>query len=273
MISVSHLRKSFNGVEVLKDVTAEIGKGEVISIIGPSGTGKSTFLRCLNRLETPDGGSIVVNGVDVTAPDADLASVRRRMGMVFQSFNLFGNLTILGNVMAAQCDILGTSKADARKKAMELLERVGLANKANALPDELSGGQKQRVAIAGILAMEPECIIFDEATAMLDPTGQSDILAAMKKLNKEKGMTVITITHHMNEAVEADRVVVMDHGRIIADGKPVKVFSDVEKMQEARLTVPQVTELMYLLKKAGKKCDTTVLHAMEAADMTEGLFR
>ena len=194
MISVSHLRKSFNGVEVLKDVTAEIGKGEVISIIGPSGTGKSTFLRCLNRLETPDGGSIVVNGVDVTAPDADLASVRRRMGMVFQSFNLFGNLTILGNVMVAQCDILGTSKADARKKAMELLERVGLANKADALPDELSGGQKQRVAIARGLAMDPEILLFDEPTSALDPTMVGEVLSVIKDLAKT-GMTMLIVTH------------------------------------------------------------------------------
>ena len=132
MIGVSHLRKAFNGVEVLKDVNVEIGKGEVISIIGPSGTGKSTFLRCLNRLETPDGGSIVVNGVDVTAPRADLAVVRRKMGMVFQNFNLFGNLDAIGNVMAAQCDILGVPREEARRKALELLERVGLADRWSA---------------------------------------------------------------------------------------------------------------------------------------------
>ena len=229
MISVSHLRKSFNGVEVLKDVTAEIGKGEVISIIGPSGTGKSTFIRCLNRLETPDGGSIVVNGVDVTAPDADLASVRRRMGMVFQSFILFGNLTILGNVMVAQCDILGTSKADARKKAMELLERVGLANKADALPDELSGGQKQRVAIARGLAMDPEILLFDEPTSALDPTMVGEVLSVIKDLAKT-GMTMLIVTHEMGFARDVStRVFYMDQGVIYEDGTPMQIFNAPQK--------------------------------------------
>ena len=229
MISVRHLRKSFNGVAVLKDVNAEIEKGEVISIIGPSGTGKSTFLRCLNRLETPDGGSIVVDGVDVTAPKADLAAVRRKMGMVFQSFNLFGNLTILGNVMAAQCDILGTSKADARKKAMELLERVGLANKANALPDELSGGQKQRVAIARGLAMDPEILLFDEPTSALDPTMVGEVLAVIKDLAKT-GMTMLIVTHEMGFARDVStRVFYMDEGLVYEEGAPAQVFNAPQK--------------------------------------------
>ena len=225
MISVRHLQKSFNGVEVLRDVNAEIGKGEVISVIGPSGTGKSTFLRCLNRLETPDGGSIVVGGVDVTAPDADLASVRRKMGMVFQNFNLFGNLTILGNVMAAQCDILGTPKTDARKKAMELLDRVGLANKADALPEELSGGQKQRVAIARALAMDPEILLFDEPTSAIDPTMVGEVLAVIKDLAKT-GMTMLIVTHEMGFARDVStRVFYMDEGVIYEDGTPADVFN------------------------------------------------
>ena len=225
MISVRHLQKSFNGVEVLRDVNAEIEKGEVISVIGPSGTGKSTFLRCLNRLETPDGGSIVVGGVDVTAPDADLASVRRKMGMVFQNFNLFGNLTILGNVMAAQCDILGTPWSDARKKAMELLDRVGLANKADALPEELSGGQKQRVAIARALAMDPEILLFDEPTSALDPTMVGEVLAVIKDLAKT-GMTMLIVTHEMGFARDVStRVFYMDEGVIYEDGTPADVFN------------------------------------------------
>ena len=229
MISVAHLRKSFNGVAVLKDVNAEIEKGEVISVIGPSGTGKSTFLRCLNRLETPDGGSIVVDGVDVTAPKADLAAVRRKMGMVFQGFNLFGNLTILGNVMAAQCDILGTSKADARKKAMELRERVGLANKANALPDELSGGQKQRVAIARGLAMDPEILLFDEPTSALDPTMVGEVLAVIKDLAKT-GMTMLIVTHEMGFARDVStRVFYMDEGLVYEEGAPAQVFNAPQK--------------------------------------------
>ena len=225
MISVRHLRKSFNGVEVLKDVNAEIKKGEVISIIGPSGTGKSTFLRCLNRLETPDGGSIVVNGVDVTDPKADLAAVRRKMGMVFQNFNLFGNLTILGNVMAAQCDILGVSKESAKEKAMELLGRVGLANKADALPDELSGGQKQRVAIARGLAMDPEILLFDEPTSALDPTMVGEVLSVIKDLAKT-GMTMLIVTHEMGFARDVStRVFYMDQGVIYEDGTPAQVFN------------------------------------------------
>ena len=229
LISVSHLRKSFNGVEVLKDVNAEIEKGEVISIIGPSGTGKSTFLRCLNRLETPDGGSIVVNGVDVTAPDADLASVRRRMGMVFQSFNLFGNLTILGNVMAAQCDILGISEGAAKLKALELLGRVGLANKAEALPDELSGGQKQRVAIARALAMDPEILLFDEPTSALDPTMVGEVLSVIKDLAKT-GMTMLIVTHEMGFARDVStRVFYMDQGGVYEDGTPADIFNAPKK--------------------------------------------
>ena len=229
MISVRHLRKGFNGVAVLKDVNAEIEKGEVISIIGPSGTGKSTFLRCLNRLETPDGGSIVVGGVDVTSPKADLAAVRRRMGMVFQSFNLFGNLTILGNVMAAQCDILGVSKDDAKKKAVELLERVGLANKADALPDELSGGQKQRVAIARGLAMDPEILLFDEPTSALDPTMVGEVLAVIKDLAKT-GMTMLIVTHEMGFARDVStRVFYMDEGVVYEDGAPADIFNAPKK--------------------------------------------
>ena len=225
MITVSHLRKSFNGVAVLKDVNAEISKGEIISIIGPSGTGKSTFLRCLNRLETPDGGTIVVNGVDVTDPKSDLAAVRRQMGMVFQNFNLFGNLTILGNVMAAQCDLLGVSKADARRKALELLGRVGLANKADALPDELSGGQKQRVAIARALAMDPEILLFDEPTSALDPTMVGEVLSVIKDLAKT-GMTMLIVTHEMGFARDVStRVFFMDEGIVYEDGAPAQIFN------------------------------------------------
>ena len=229
LISVSHLGKSFNGVEVLKDVNAEIGKGEVISIIGPSGTGKSTFLRCLNRLETPDGGSIVVNGVDVTGPKADLAAVRRKMGMVFQNFNLFGNLTVLGNVMAAQCDLLGVSKDAAKEKALELLGRVGLANKADALPDELSGGQKQRVAIARALAMDPEILLFDEPTSALDPTMVGEVLAVIKDLAKT-GMTMLIVTHEMGFARDVStRVFYMDEGVVYEDGTPADIFNAPKK--------------------------------------------
>ena len=253
MISVAHLRKSFNGVAVLKDVSAEIEKGEVISVIGPSGTGKSTFLRCLNRLETPDGGSIVVGGVDVTAPKADLAAVRRKMGMVFQNFNLFGNLDVLGNVTAAQCDILGTPKNAARRKALELLERVGLADKAEALPDELSGGQKQRVAIARALAMDPEILLFDEPTSALDPTMVGEVLAVIKDLAKT-GMTMIVVTHEMGFARDVStRVFYMDEGVVYEDGAPDAVFNRPQKPKTiefvGRVCLKQARDMLRLLRE------------------------
>ena len=253
MISVTHLRKSFNGVPVLKDVNAEIGKGEVISVIGPSGTGKSTFLRCLNRLETPDGGSIVVGGIDVTAPRADLAAVRRKMGMVFQNFNLFGNLDVLGNVTAAQCDLLGTSREDATRKALELLGRVGLADRAEALPDELSGGQKQRVAIARALAMDPEILLFDEPTSALDPTMVGEVLAVIKDLAKT-GMTMLVVTHEMGFARDVStRIFYMDEGVIYEDGTPDEVFSRPQKPKTVefvgRVCLKQARNILRILRE------------------------
>ena len=229
MISVRHLRKSFNGVTVLRDVNAEIARGEIISIIGPSGTGKSTFLRCLNRLETPDGGEIVVDGVDVTAPRANLAAIRRKMGMVFQNFNLFGNLTVLGNVMAAQCDLLGIPKAEAKRKALELLGRVGLSGKEGALPDELSGGQKQRVAIARALAMGPKILLFDEPTSALDPTMVGEVLSVIKDLAKT-GMTMLIVTHEMGFARDVStRIFYMDGGTVYESGTPAELFNRPQK--------------------------------------------
>ena len=253
MISVRHLRKSFNGVVVLRDVNAEIAKGEVVSVIGPSGTGKSTFLRCLNRLETPDGGTVLIDGMDVTMPKADLAAVRRKMGMVFQNFNLFGNLTVLGNVTAAQCDILGVSKAAAKKKATELLERVGLADKADALPDELSGGQKQRVAIARALAMDPEILLFDEPTSALDPTMVGEVLAVIRDLART-GMTMLIVTHEMGFARDVStRIFYMDEGVVYEDGTPAEVFT-TPKMPKTvefvgRVCLKQARDMVRLLRE------------------------
>ena len=253
MISVRHLRKVFNGVEVLKDVNAEIERGEVVSIIGPSGTGKSTFLRCLNRLEKPDGGTILVGGVDVTAPGADLAAIRRKMGMVFQDFNLFGNLTALGNVMAAQCDILRTSKAAAREKALVLLGRVGLADRADALPGELSGGQKQRVAIARALAMDPEVLLFDEPTSALDPTMVGEVLEVIRDLAKT-GMTMLIVTHEMGFARDVStRVFYMDEGVIYEDGAPAEVFGRPKRPKTVafvgRACLKQARDMLRLLRE------------------------
>jgi len=239
MISVSHLRKSYGGVPVLKDVNAEIMKGEVISIIGPSGTGKSTFLRCLNRLETPDGGTILVDGIDVTDPKTDITSVRRKMGMVFQNFNLFGNHTVLGNILVAQRDLLKRSEGESRKKAMELLDRVGLASKAQALPDELSGGQKQRVAIARALAMDPEILLFDEPTSALDPTMVGEVLEVIRGLAKS-GMTMLIVTHEMGFARDVStRVFYMDQGEVHESGAPAEIFNH-PKSERTRNFVGQV---------------------------------
>ena len=253
MISVRHLRKSFDGVAVLKDVDAEIEKGEVISIIGPSGTGKSTFLRCLNRLETPDGGSIIVDGIDVTAPKADLATVRRKMGMVFQNFNLFGNRNVIGNVTAAPCDVLGIPKEAAERKAKELLERVGLADKAEALPEELSGGQKQRVAIARALATDPGILLFDEPTSALDPTMVGEVLSVIKDL-AESGMTMLIVTHEMGFARDVStRILYMDEGVIYEDGSPDAVFGRPQKPKTVefvgRVCLKQARDMMRILRE------------------------
>ena len=253
MVSVRGLVKGYGGVGVLKGLDAEIRRGEVISVIGPSGTGKSTFLRCLNRLETPDGGRIVIDGVDVTDPKADIAAVRRKMGMVFQNFNLFGNLTVLGNVMAAQCDLLKTPEAAARSKALELLARVGLADKAEALPDELSGGQKQRVAIARALAMDPEILLFDEPTSALDPTMVGEVLAVIRAL-AESGMTLLIVTHEMGFARDVStRVFYMDEGVVYEEGSPDAIFAHPRRPKTVdfvgRVCAKQARDVMRLLRE------------------------
>ncbi|MCQ2150221.1 MAG: ABC transporter permease subunit, partial [Bacteroidales bacterium] len=219
IIRVSHLKITFGGtLAILKDVNAEIRKGEVISIIGPSGTGKSTFMRCLNLLEKPDGGSIEVDGQDILAPGADVPALRRKMGMVCQSFNLFNDRSVLENITFAPMKLLGKSREEAESKAMELLELVGLAEKTDYYPSQLSGGQKQRVAIARALAMDPEIILFDEPTSALDPTMVSEVLGVMRTLAK-KGMTMIVVTHEMKVAREvSNRIFFMNQGVIYEDG-------------------------------------------------------
>ena len=224
MIKIEHLRKEYPNVTPLKDVCVEINKGDVISIIGPSGTGKSTLLRCLNQLEEPTSGTVTVDGEVITDPKCDISLVRRKMGMVFQSFNLFANLNIVENVMSAPVNLLKKPKAEARKEAMELLKRVGLAEKAENYPDELSGGQKQRVAIARAIAMHPEIILFDEPTSALDPTMVGEVLSVIRSLAKE-GMTMMIITHEMKFAKDvSNRVFYMDEGGIYEDGTPEQIF-------------------------------------------------
>ena len=224
MIRVEHLSKKYGTLEVLKDVNAVIEKGEVISIIGPSGTGKSTFLRCLNLLDHPSGGKIEIDGADILAKGADAPALRRKMGMVFQSFNLFAHLSVLENLTLGPVKLLKKSLPEAEAKAMELLRLVGLGEKAQNFPDQLSGGQKQRVAIARCLAMEPEIILFDEPTSALDPTMVSEVLSVIRRLAKQ-GMTMAIVTHEMDFAREVStRVFYMDQGVIYEEGPPDAVF-------------------------------------------------
>jgi polar amino acid transport system ATP-binding protein len=226
MIDVQHLSKRYGDVDVLRDVNVQIRKGEVISIIGPSGTGKSTFLRCLNLLECPTGGSILIDGVDVLDPRADVPKLRQRMNMVFQSFNLFSHLSVLENLTLGPIKLKGTSRAAAEARARDLLRLVGLGEKADHLPDELSGGQKQRVAIARCLAMEPEIVLFDEPTSALDPTMVSEVLSVIRRLARD-GMTMAIVTHEMDFARDvSNRVFYMDEGLIYEEGPPAQIFDE-----------------------------------------------
>ena len=225
-IHVEHLKKSFGRLEVLKDVSADIREGEVVVIIGPSGSGKSTFLRCMNRLEEITSGTVIVDGCDITDKRTDINRVRENVGMVFQHFNLFANMNVLRNLMLAPVDLGKADRQTARANAERLLARVGLADKAQAYPDQLSGGQKQRVAIARALAMSPNIMLFDEPTSALDPEMVGEVLEVMKELARE-GMTMVIVTHEMGFAREvADRVLFMDGGYILEEGMPEEVLGN-----------------------------------------------
>ena len=225
-IHVSHLKKSFKNLEVLKDISLDVMEGEVVVIIGPSGSGKSTLLRCLNRLEEASGGEIVIDGADITDRKCDINKVRERVGMVFQHFNLFNNMNVLRNLMLAPVDLKKQDRETARKKALEMLERVGLSDKADAYPHQLSGGQKQRVAIARALCMLPDIMLFDEPTSALDPEMVGEVLEVMKHL-AHIGMTMVVVTHEMGFAREVgDRVLFMDGGLILEEGTPEEIFGN-----------------------------------------------
>ena len=224
-IHVTNLKKNFGKLEVLKDISMDVSEGEVVVLLGPSGSGKSTFLRCLNQLETATAGQILVDGHDVTDKHTDINKVRQNIGMVFQHFNLFNHLTVMDNMTLAPVHLKVMTKDEARKKAMELLTRVGLADKAEAFPSQLSGGQKQRVAIARALAMKPDIMLFDEPTSALDPEMVGEVLAVMKELAKE-GLTMVVVTHEIGFAREvADRVVFMEGGYIVEQGTPEEVLA------------------------------------------------
>ncbi|MBQ7598902.1 MAG: amino acid ABC transporter ATP-binding protein [Clostridia bacterium] len=230
-IVISHLKKCFGDHEVLTDINLEVDNGEVVCIIGPSGSGKSTLLRCINRLEDPTGGTIIVDGNDITDKKANINKIRENIGMVFQQFNLFHNYTVLKNITLAPIDRKKATHQQAHARALELLERVGLAEKAASYPGELSGGQQQRVAIARALAMNPDIMLFDEPTSALDPEMVGEVLAVMKELAAE-GMTMVVVTHEMGFAREvSDRVIFMADGVIVEEGPPAQVF---DAPQEAR---------------------------------------
>ena len=231
MIDVKNLTKSFGNLEVLKGVSQHISKGERVVLIGPSGSGKSTFLRCLNLLETPTGGQITFDGQDITDEKCDINKIRQKMGMVFQHFNLFPNMTILKNITLAPVRTGIMNKEEAEKAAMELLKRVGLEDKANSYPAQLSGGQKQRIAIVRALCMRPEVMLFDEPTSALDPEMVGEVLDVMKELAKS-GMTMVCVTHEMGFAREvADRVLFMDEGRILEEGTPQQIFTNPQEQR------------------------------------------
>ena len=226
IIRVCELKKSFGDLQVLRGINTEVQRGEVVVVIGPSGSGKSTFLRCLNLMETPTGGSIFVDGVEITDPKCDINLHRQKMGMVFQHFNLFNNMTILRNMTLAPMTLLKKSREDAEAQALALLRRVGLEDKANAYPSQLSGGQKQRIAIVRALCMDPEVMLFDEPTSALDPEMVGEVLDVMKELARD-GMTMVVVTHEMGFAREVgSRVLFMEEGVIMEENEPQEFFAN-----------------------------------------------
>ena len=246
MIQIQHLRKEYPNVTPLKDVCTEINKGDIISIIGPSGTGKSTLLRCLNQLEVPTSGKVIFEGEEITAPKCKMEKIRQKMGMVFQSFNLFSNLTIIENIMVGPMKLLKKSKQEAYETGLELLKRVGLAEKADNYPDELSGGQKQRVAIARAIAMKPDVLLFDEPTSALDPTMVGEVLQVIRSLAKE-GMTMMIVTHEMKFARDVStRVFYMDEGGIYEEGTPEEIF-DSPKKECTRIFIKRLKQLPLII--------------------------
>ena len=226
LIKVENLQKSFGELSVLDGIDLDINKGDVLVIVGPSGSGKSTFLRCLNRLEESTGGSIFFDGEDITDPKVNINKHRQKMGMVFQQFNLFPHLTIMRNLTIGPMKLLGKSKEEAEARAQELLDRVGLGDRANSYPNQLSGGQKQRIAIVRALAMEPEVMLFDEPTSALDPEMVGEVLEVMQELARD-GMTMVCVTHEMGFAREvASRVIFIDGGKIVEEGPPTEIFTN-----------------------------------------------
>lgn len=264
IIDVKNLHKNYGHMEVIKGVDLTVRKGEVICIIGPSGAGKSTMLRCLNGLEQASSGQIVVNGHDLGDPHVNIDQVREQVGMVFQHFNLFNNMSVIDNITLAPKLVHKETDEQAREHAMALLKTVGLAEKADVMPRSLSGGQKQRVAIAGVIAMRPDCLILDESTAMLDPRGRAQVMKTIRNL-RDAGISIVSITHYMEEAAQADRILVMSRGRIVMEGTPEQVFSQTKRLHGYHLDVPQATELRDELAAAGLPMPENIITPEECA--------
>ena len=278
-IQIENLNFSYEDVNrkmaVLKNVNLSIEKGSFVAVLGHNGSGKSTLAKLLNLMLIPDSGRILIDGVDITDENLDedaLYEIRRRIGMVFQNPDNQLVATVVEEDIAFGPENLGVEPKEIRRRVDDAMELLGISEYAKHSPAKLSGGQKQRVAIAGVIAMLPECIVFDEATAMLDPKGRDEVMAAITMLNREKGITVIHITHNMEEAVLADRVIVIHDGEIVKVGTPREVFVDVEGLVSKELDVPQVTQLFYLLKQRGFSVDTDVLTEEEAVKAFVDLY-
>ena len=257
-------------VPVLRGLTLDIARGEYVAILGHNGSGKSTFAKLLNGILEPNAGVLTVAGTDLTSPeltDDNIFDLRREVGMVFQNPDNQLVATIVEDDVAFGPENLGVPSAEIRRRVDEALEIVGMSEYARHEPHRLSGGQKQRVAIAGLIAMMPSCMIFDESTAMLDPAGRREVIETFERLNREKGITVLTITHYMNEAARADRVIVIDDGRVLADGTPREIFSDPERLINAGLDVPQCTSLVHALRKQGAVITGEPVTVAECADL------
>ena len=272
-IEIKNLNFSYEGdegerVQVLHDINLDIAKGEFVTVLGRNGSGKSTLAKVINMILTPDSGDVIIDGknIAVELSDEELMAVRRRVGMVFQNPDNQLVATIVEEDIAFGPENLGVPSAEIRQRVDYALEVVGMTEFARNSPHQLSGGQKQRIAIAGIIAMMPECIIFDESTAMLDPKGRQEVMDTIEKLNREKGITVIAITHNMEEAVRGDRIVVVDNGRIVKQGTPEEVFAKPYELWGLGLAVPQVTELFDMLRCLGADLPESVITEKEGAE-------
>ena len=267
-LELKEIKKSFTeGEAVLDNISLEISKGEFITLLGSSGCGKTTTLRIIAGLEQPDAGSVWLDGREVTGLEPN----QRDVNTVFQNYALFPHMNVAENI-GYGLKLKKVPKSEIRKKVSQMLELVQLEGYEKRKPSELSGGQKQRVAIAGVMAMRPQCIILDEPTAMLDPNGRKDVIRTVHELNKKEGITVLLITHYMEEAIDADRVIVMDDGKVIMDGIPKEIFSRVKELKEHGLDVPQATELAFELKEAGMPLTEGILSRQELVEQLTALL-